>query len=104
RRRSGVRRCDIARSVPRRVPSYRPAAWPSVFSPVMRIADRPLATLCALLAALAGLLVASGPADAAARLVIKGRGWGHGIGMSQYGAKGFADRGADYKRILGHYY
>lgn len=70
----------------------------------MRIADRPLATLCALLAALAGLLVASGPADAAARLVIKGRGWGHGIGMSQYGAKGFADRGADYKRILGHYY
>ena len=36
--------------------------------------------------------------------VIKGRGWGHGIGMSQYGAYGFAKRGWTYERILGHYY
>lgn len=32
------------------------------------------------------------------------RGFGHGLGMSQYGAKGFADAGYDYQTILKHYY
>lgn len=32
------------------------------------------------------------------------RGFGHGIGMSQYGAKGFAEAGKDYVTILRHYY
>ena len=36
--------------------------------------------------------------------VITGRGWGHGVGMSQYGALGFALRGTGYARILAHYY
>ena len=36
--------------------------------------------------------------------LISGRGWGHGVGMSQWGANGFARRGVDYRRILGHYY
>ena len=36
--------------------------------------------------------------------VIKGRGFGHGVGMSQYGAYGFAKQGRGYKGILGHYY
>jgi len=31
-------------------------------------------------------------------------GYGHGIGMSQYGAKVFADKGSDYAAILTHYY
>ena len=35
---------------------------------------------------------------------ISGRGWGHGIGMSQWGAYGFAQRGTTYDRILAHYY
>ena len=35
---------------------------------------------------------------------ISGRGWGHGIGMSQWGAYGFAQRGAAYGQILAHYY
>ena len=36
---------------------------------------------------------------------IKGYGWGHGLGMSQYGAKAYADsRHWDYKQILTHYY
>jgi stage II sporulation protein D len=35
---------------------------------------------------------------------ISGRGWGHGIGMSQWGAYGFAQRGAAYDQILAHYY
>lgn len=36
--------------------------------------------------------------------VITGRGWGHGVGMSQWGANGLARRGTDYRRILAHYY
>jgi stage II sporulation protein D len=43
-------------------------------------------------------------AGAATRLVIRGAGYGHGIGMSQYGAYGFALRGRDYRTILRHYY
>ena len=37
-------------------------------------------------------------------LSVTGRGWGHGIGMSQWGAYGFAQRGAGYRDILAHYY
>ncbi|MDQ0192733.1 SpoIID/LytB domain-containing protein [Paenibacillus wynnii] len=33
-----------------------------------------------------------------------GRGYGHGLGMSQWGVKGMADSGYDYKQILQHYY
>ena len=33
-----------------------------------------------------------------------GRGWGHGTGMSQWGAHGLALQGATYNDILGHYY
>lgn len=36
--------------------------------------------------------------------VVRGRGFGHGVGLSQWGAKGLADRGATYRQILGHYY
>jgi stage II sporulation protein D len=41
----------------------------------------------------------------AADLVVDGRGWGHGVGMSQYGAYGYALReGRDHRFILAHYY
>ncbi|HET7129124.1 MAG TPA: SpoIID/LytB domain-containing protein [Gaiellaceae bacterium] len=36
--------------------------------------------------------------------LLDGRGWGHGVGMSQWGAEGYARHGYDYKRILAHYY
>ncbi len=36
--------------------------------------------------------------------VFSGEGWGHGVGMSQYGAKGMAENGFDYEAILTHYY
>jgi stage II sporulation protein D len=36
--------------------------------------------------------------------VFSGRGWGHGVGMSQEGAKGFARQGYNYEQILKHYY
>ncbi|MGH2698415.1 MAG: SpoIID/LytB domain-containing protein [Actinomycetota bacterium] len=35
---------------------------------------------------------------------VRGRGWGHGVGMSQWGAHGLALRGASYPQILDHYY
>ena len=31
-------------------------------------------------------------------------GYGHGVGLSQYGAKYMAENGADYREILAHYY
>lgn len=33
-----------------------------------------------------------------------GGGWGHGVGMSQTGAVGMAERGKSYQEILHHYY
>lgn len=33
-----------------------------------------------------------------------GGGWGHGVGMSQTGAVGMAERGRTYEEILKHYY
>ncbi len=36
--------------------------------------------------------------------VIQGSGWGHGVGMSQYGAKGMAEAGFKYDEILKYYY
>jgi stage II sporulation protein D len=46
------------------------------------------------------------PAAAGAGTVflLDGRGWGHGIGMSQWGAEGYARHGFGYRQILGHYY
>jgi stage II sporulation protein D len=37
-------------------------------------------------------------------LVVRGHGWGHGLGLSQWGAYGYAKRGWTYDRILAHYY
>jgi len=34
----------------------------------------------------------------------KGRGWGHGVGLCQYGAKQLAELGYDHKQILDYYY
>ena len=49
-------------------------------------------------------LVLAAPAGAGTLFVIDGRGWGHGVGMSQYGAQGYALDGWRYPRILAHYY
>ena len=59
------------------------------------------------------LVVAVGSADGEqtpsaaygeAVFVVSGRGWGHGVGMSQYGAYGQALAGRTYDQILAHYY
>jgi stage II sporulation protein D len=62
--------------------------------------------LAALLAAclLVLAIFAASSAEAGSKWILKGRGYGHGVGMSQWGANGFAEQGASYKTILGHYY
>ena len=50
------------------------------------------------------LLCLPSQAGAGTVFLIDGRGWGHGVGMSQYGARGYAEAGWGYQRILKHYY
>jgi len=38
------------------------------------------------------------------KVIIEGRGFGHGVGMCQFGALQMADQGKDYRKILYHYY
>lgn len=38
------------------------------------------------------------------RIILKGKGWGHGVGLCQIGAAVMAANGHDYKEILKHYY
>jgi stage II sporulation protein D len=70
---------------------------------------RRLALFAATLAALAAWLGATGAravlaASNAPALVISGGGYGHGVGMSQQGALGYAEHGFSYTAILAHYY
>jgi SpoIID/LytB domain protein len=37
-------------------------------------------------------------------VLVRGFGWGNGVGMSQWGAEGYAAHGAGYRAILAHYY
>lgn len=62
------------------------------------------ASLAALVlgAALASSAVA--PASTPASFLLTGGGWGHGVGMSQWGAYGQAREGRTYRDILAHYY
>src|SRR5256885_17186295 len=47
---------------------------------------------------------AAGTTVAAATFVFSGHGWGHGIGLSQYGALGYAQHSSTYTQIVSHYY
>jgi stage II sporulation protein D len=40
----------------------------------------------------------------AVTFLLAGHGWGHGVGLSQWGAKGYAEHGWTYDRILARYY
>ena len=46
----------------------------------------------------------SAPAGSGALLLFTGHGFGHGVGMSQYGADGYALNGWTYQQILAHYF
>lgn len=54
--------------------------------------------------AFATLLLGSAPAQARTTWIVRGAGFGHGVGMSAYGAYGFARHGYSHQRILGYYF
>ena len=73
--------------------------------------SRPKAALVGMLIVTAGAFdgaparaAAALPIPPGATLVIHGRGFGHGHGMSQYGAQGAAKKGLSTRRILAFYY
>ena len=61
-----------------------------------------LAALC--LPVALSLALAATTASAKSTFYVRGAGNGHGVGMSQYGAYGYALHGKDYRWILAHYY
>jgi stage II sporulation protein D len=74
-----------------------------------------LSALVLLCASLAGLSTDARAVPAGARaapatalgeplFVVSGRGYGHGVGMSQFGAYGMANAGYSYDKILAYYY
>lgn len=67
--------------------------------------SRPTRALIVVLTAALAVGVLALPAGAAKRFRFNGEGWGHGIGLSQYGAFGLATkRGWGAARIVKHYY
>ncbi len=81
----------------RPIPSRRRASTPT--------RRRPLLVLLGLLVAVAAACQPPPPPPPAAdSFTFSGSGWGHGVGMSQWGARGMAERGHSYVQILQHYY
>jgi len=70
--------------------------------------DRGARRLGTALAVLVALALATDPlapvSDAQTVWTVSGHGFGHGVGMGQYGAYGYALHGRDYRFILAHYY
>ncbi|HEU5062492.1 MAG TPA: SpoIID/LytB domain-containing protein [Solirubrobacterales bacterium] len=67
-----------------------------------KLINKTVVSKIALLVLVASLYPAT--ASAAVSWIVHGRGFGHGVGMSAYGAYGFAKHGKGYRFILGHYY
>jgi len=51
-----------------------------------------------------GAHVVSVPQEGPFKVVFEGKGWGHGVGLSQWGARAMALSGSDFSTILMHYY
>jgi stage II sporulation protein D len=72
---------------------------------MLSLRRRPIALALAFLAALVcGSGAHATSARAGVNWVVHGHGFGHGVGLSAYGAYGYALHGKGYKFILGHYY
>jgi peptidoglycan hydrolase-like amidase len=50
------------------------------------------------------LVETEGPSDRPDTFILRGAGWGHGVGLCQIGAAVMATRGYDHRKILAHYY
>src|SRR3954469_5854865 len=88
--------------LPRRSPAR---SLPRATSPKPAGSDLVMRALTATLAiAAAGSALVPVAASAADRYYVYGRGFGHGVGMSQYGSYGYAQHGWTYDQILRHYY
>ncbi|MDN5796685.1 MAG: cell wall-binding repeat-containing protein [Intrasporangium sp.] len=87
------------RDTPRRLAVLATA---SLVTAVPAIAAAPAARAATLPAAQSGAEAYLRPADGVFDVV--GGGYGHGVGMSQYGAQGAATKGLTYQQILGFYY
>jgi SpoIID/LytB domain protein len=61
-----------------------------------------LAAIIAVVATLSPTPASAVPADAL--ITFAGGGWGHGIGMPQYAARGMAEDGSSHDEILGYFY
>ena len=49
-------------------------------------------------------VIGSGAAIVADKYIVSGSGWGHNVGLSQYGARAMAEQGLNYKDILEFYF
>jgi stage II sporulation protein D len=63
-----------------------------------------LASAFLLVAAAAVGARGAAPVPASATFVVTGHGWGHGVGLSQWGAYGYAQKGFDFAKIVLHYF
>ena len=75
-------------------------------SPAAQPRTRLVIAMIAVFSMLAGGGLVAAPADAqgASQFVFQGAGWGHGVGMSQNGARNAANLGVDHVGILNFYY
>ena len=75
---------------------------------IVHRAPRPLVCLAALVCVVGLSLPVSAQAQdvetTSTHFRFVGRGWGHGLGMSQWGSKGLGDRGWSATKILTHFY
>jgi len=76
-------------------PSPTKAAAPATLAPTTAPTDPPTAAPTA---------TAPNPGVLGDTVTFYGRGWGHGVGLSQYGAQGRASDGQSAAQILAHYY
>ena len=90
-----------------RYPQWARPWRPARIQPAGRPYEAMVSTLAAALLAALGL--SGGPATHSAApagpsFFVSGHGWGHGVGLAQYGAYGYALHGWTYDQIVAHYY
>src|SRR3954454_23525703 len=71
---------------------------------VIALAAAAMSAGSAAAASVCGTGCVAAPAGSGALFLFSGHGWGHGVGMSQYGAYGYAQHGSTFQQILAHYY